>query len=178
MTKVIRQTETKSYIKQALAQLLKKKSFEEISVTMICRQAGINRGTFYLHYLDKYDMMDKMKEETLSHIYDIITEETQSFSKEVVFAALQFIYDDFDFIAILSGSTYVNLHQSIRNFIASILANVPYFENFLKERYGIPIQYAITVYIASIEAIISQWIADGGKETPEEMAEIIYHISN
>ena len=60
MSKNTRNTETKQFIRWAIAKLLEQHSFEEISVTMICREAAINRGTFYLHYLDKYDMMDKL----------------------------------------------------------------------------------------------------------------------
>lgn len=55
-----RTTHTKTYIKQALTQLLKEIELEKISVTQICQKAGINRGTFYLHYLDKFDMIDKL----------------------------------------------------------------------------------------------------------------------
>jgi hypothetical protein len=34
----------------ALISLLKKKPFEYITVTEICKAAGVNRSTFYLHY--------------------------------------------------------------------------------------------------------------------------------
>lgn len=35
---------------EALLTLLKKKDFEFITVKEICREAGVNRSTFYLHY--------------------------------------------------------------------------------------------------------------------------------
>lgn len=53
-----RQTQSKTKIYQALVTLLKKDSFDKISVADITRLAGINRGTFYLHYLDKFDLID------------------------------------------------------------------------------------------------------------------------
>ena len=34
--------------------------FEKISVTNITQMAKISRSTFYLHYEDKYDLLDKM----------------------------------------------------------------------------------------------------------------------
>ncbi|MFC3928780.1 TetR/AcrR family transcriptional regulator [Streptococcus caprae] len=51
----IRQTETKTYIKEALTQLLKETDFERLTISQITKKAGINRGTFYLHYTDKYE---------------------------------------------------------------------------------------------------------------------------
>lgn len=172
-----RTTETKSYIKQALTRLINIKNFEEISVTMICREAGINRGTFYLHYIDKYDMIEKMKEETFADIYSIIGEDTSVLSKEVILGALLYINKDFEFISALSTSTYVDLPRSIRQFITTVLDKIPNFDQSVEERYHIPTRYARTSYIASIESIISRWIADGGQESPEEMANIVYKIA-
>ena len=54
-----RQTSTKEDIKEALIQLLSEEKFENISVSKLCKRAGINRGTFYLHYIDKYDSLDR-----------------------------------------------------------------------------------------------------------------------
>ena len=34
----------------SLISLLKKKPFEYITVSEICKAAGVNRSTFYLHY--------------------------------------------------------------------------------------------------------------------------------
>ena len=47
-----RKTTTKSDLKEALTRLLREKDFEAISVSDIAREAGVNRGTFYLHYFD------------------------------------------------------------------------------------------------------------------------------
>ena len=37
--------------------MLKQKSFTKITVTEVCKNAEINRGTFYLHYYDIYDVL-------------------------------------------------------------------------------------------------------------------------
>ena len=41
---------TATKIDLALISLLKKKPFEYITVSEICKTAGVNRSTFYLHY--------------------------------------------------------------------------------------------------------------------------------
>lgn len=173
-----RQTKTKKQIKQALTILLKDIPFEELTITAICKVAQINRSTFYLHYLDKYDMMDQLKEDTLSHIYAMITDETQDLSKEMISYILNDIYHDFDFISVMANTSYVNFSRSIREFIHSILLLVPNFDRMISQAYGdIPSHYAQTAYIASIESAMTQWIRSGGAESPDEMAEIVYQIT-
>ena len=41
---------TKDIIKKSLLKMVKKKPFEKITVTEICKICEINRGTFYIHY--------------------------------------------------------------------------------------------------------------------------------
>ena len=48
--------ETQMTIFEAFENLLKEKSFDDISVSMICKEAGVSRATFYYHFKDKFDM--------------------------------------------------------------------------------------------------------------------------
>ena len=48
---------TKLWIAEAMKRLLVKKPLEKIFVTEICREAEIERPTFYYHFQDKYDLM-------------------------------------------------------------------------------------------------------------------------
>ncbi len=51
---------TRSHIKDTVYDLLRKKSFSSITITELCRRAGINRGTFYIHYIDMDDLLDDL----------------------------------------------------------------------------------------------------------------------
>ncbi len=48
---------TKIWIANTLKRMLRKKPIEEIRVTEICREAEIERPTFYYHFKDKYELM-------------------------------------------------------------------------------------------------------------------------
>lgn len=50
-------------IQQTFIQLLKEKPLHTISVRELCTRAGINRSTFYHHYLDIYDLNQKIEDE-------------------------------------------------------------------------------------------------------------------
>ena len=54
---------TKILIRHAFLQLLKEKPLQSITVRELCQSAGINRGTFYTHYRDIYDLMHQIEEE-------------------------------------------------------------------------------------------------------------------
>ena len=56
---------TKMLIRRAFTEILRNKPIQSISVKELCETAGINRGTFYSHYTDIYDLMKKMEEEML-----------------------------------------------------------------------------------------------------------------
>jgi AcrR family transcriptional regulator len=55
-------------IKMAVIELMTKKNFEQITVQDISDRANVSRRTIYLHYIDKFDLLDKLTEE---HIYEL-----------------------------------------------------------------------------------------------------------
>lgn len=54
---------TKKLLRDALMTLLAKKPLRSISVKELCLLAGLNRGTFYAHYADVYDLMKQIEDE-------------------------------------------------------------------------------------------------------------------
>lgn len=54
---------TKLLIRKSFTGLLKQKPIQSISIKELCEAAGINRGTFYAHYTDIYDLLAKMEED-------------------------------------------------------------------------------------------------------------------
>lgn len=51
---------TRKLLQSALVELLKTRSFEEISVQEIAEAATINRATFYDHYADKFALLEAL----------------------------------------------------------------------------------------------------------------------
>lgn len=54
------------------------KSVHKISVAEIVRKADISRATFYLHYLDIYDLLQKTEDDIISGILDEIAKFDES----------------------------------------------------------------------------------------------------
>ncbi|KPL80302.1 TetR/AcrR family transcriptional regulator [Herpetosiphon geysericola] len=51
---------TRKLILDALIQLLRTRTFEEVTVNEIAEAATINRATFYAHFSDKYALVDEL----------------------------------------------------------------------------------------------------------------------
>ena len=62
---------------EALARLLSKKEFEDVSVQEISDEATLNRATFYLHYADKSALLQAMTE---SRFRDLIERRSITFA--------------------------------------------------------------------------------------------------
>ncbi|MHA6480901.1 TetR/AcrR family transcriptional regulator [Paenibacillus sp. strain BS8-2] len=63
---------TRQLIRDAFVSLLQEMDIEKLSVNKIAERATINRVTFYLHYRDIPDMMDKIADEMASNIEGIL----------------------------------------------------------------------------------------------------------
>ena len=54
---------TTGRIKKVFGELIQENSFADITVKMICDAADVERKTFYLHFKDKYDLLDAILKE-------------------------------------------------------------------------------------------------------------------
>jgi len=78
MAKVDRRiVRTQEAIKKAFLELMSEKNFDSITIQDIADRANINRATVYLHYLDKFDLLDKIIEEHIDNMVNLCESETE-----------------------------------------------------------------------------------------------------
>lgn len=71
----LRIRKTRKLIRDAFIRLLDRKGFNGITINNIADMAMINRSTFYLHYTDKFDLMEKTIEEAIQNILKLVAPE-------------------------------------------------------------------------------------------------------
>lgn len=180
----IRNTETKARIKRALIELIDEKGLDALTVSDIARRAGINRGTFYLHYVDKFDLLEQLENEAIQGLSAIVLRDDRScdastqadlFPYETLVAALDYVASELDFVsAISSKNGDLQFSAKVRGVIESL------FEQGLK-RTGrhvedssvFPRVYAREVAISHALAIISLWFRRGCKDPSDQVARMI-----
>ena len=179
-----RKTETKNQIKQTFTKLLKEKGLDSLTVSDIARGSGINRGTFYLHYVDKYDLMNQLEDVAINELTDILLNNVDErllddpieiIPYQSILEALKYVKSDFDFIEALSGpggdpKFIEKIKMILENLIQSMIKKSKKLEFSMK---GLPEDYANEILLSSITGIILLWIKKGAKESPEEIARMI-----
>ncbi len=71
----LRIIKTRKLIRDAFVKLIDIKGFDAITINNIADMAMINRSTFYLHYTDKYDLLQQTMEEAIQNILQLVAPE-------------------------------------------------------------------------------------------------------
>lgn len=173
---------TKSEIKQALTELMEEKRFEAITVRDLTERANINRGTFYLHYQDKYDLLEQCEDEIIKNIVEHVRD-LQVQDVEIIIAndkpfpfivkVFEYIQENADFLrAALGPNGDPSFQEKIKNMM---------IQNFFIKlgNFNTTVPFEIlTTYISSAHlGIIQYWVNTGMKQSPEEMASILFKIA-
>lgn len=58
--------------KEAFLRLKKTREFYEITVSCVCREAGISRGAFYNHYANMADLLEEILEDVFAEITGVV----------------------------------------------------------------------------------------------------------
>ncbi|MDQ7093547.1 TetR/AcrR family transcriptional regulator C-terminal domain-containing protein [Desulfosporosinus sp. PR] len=178
---------TKKMIRSALAELIDEKGFINISVTDLTQRADINRGTFYLHYVDKYDLLEKIEDEIIQEI----EEETKHLDSvnmmniDTTNEPLPFMVKLFEYFrensviikSILGPKGDPTFDRKIKKFIETNLFEKQKSKSFNVDRAVIPEEYFRPYILSADLGVIQHWLEKGMKETPDEMALILARMS-
>ncbi|WP_053364802.1 TetR/AcrR family transcriptional regulator [Bacillus sp. FJAT-27245] len=75
---------TRKLIMEAFIELSGKKEFKDITINDITAEATVNRATFYKHFADKYELLEKVLSEVLMINFDSNILDQNNFNQEVV----------------------------------------------------------------------------------------------
>ena len=177
---------TKQLIQRSFLQILENKSFDTITIADITKIAQINRGTFYLHYQDKFDLLDQIEQQLFRNLGNHIDELqanylfTQTFEKEqeqIASTLFNSIKMHAPLLKIfLSDHGRAGFHIRFRDaFSEKVRFNLEKNES-INSRLNAPMEYFLTFITSAFLGLIEQWVQNGLDKTPEEMTEIYISI--
>ena len=177
---------TKQLIQRAFQQLLEDKSFEKITVGDITRTAQINRGTFYLHYQDKFDLLDQIEQQLFRDLGNHIDELQSRYSPTLTFEKGQEQIASALFSSIkthapllkifLSDHGRAGFHIRFRNaFSEKVRLNLEQNKS-INTRVKAPMDYFLSFITSAFLGLIEQWVQNGLDKTPEEMTVLYIDI--
>ena len=171
---------------KALITLLGEKSFEYITVSEICKKAGVNRSTFYLHYENTVDLLNESARFLLDDFVAYFNIDTKSITRKIRESAL----DELNFISDEYLHPYLLYIKENKLVFSTVLLHADSFgfneifqilyENVFNpvlERFDYPVtdrKYAMMFYLNGITAVVTEWLKDGCEKTIDEVSRIIY----
>ncbi len=171
---------TKKQLRQGLMELMREKSIKDISVRELTDKVDINRGTFYLHYRDIYDMIEQIENEMVDELINVIHshhhQDMQSRPLPILIDVFTFLSNNIDMGSVLLGD-YGNLHfaDKIKNIVQIKFINELLLKDFSDKRKEI-IEYFYAFIFAGCIGIFRAWLESDIKRTPTEMAIIAEQI--
>lgn len=158
-----RRRESQEKLEKAFIELLQTHQVKDITVSDLIKVAGLNRSTFYANYLDIFDLADKTREKL-----------EREFSN---------LFADYDYFNERSGALKMFRHIKENQLFYQTYFKLCYDDKHLisicdprrveQEHVAENLKYHIEFFRNGLNAIIKLWLADGCKESPEEMAEVL-----
>lgn len=178
---------TREAIQNAMIDLIEEIGFESISIKDIAERSGINRGTFYLHYHDKFDLLDQTEQELIDDIKNILaTEITWGFEEYLNYdKPLPVIVTIFEYIkhkarimhAILGLKANPNFQRRMKLALENNLEQLGLYISRTNSELTVPPEYLVSYVAAAHMGVIQAWLEHGCQESPREMAVILSRLS-
>lgn len=180
---------TRLSLRTALMELIKEKDYDALSIEEITERANVGRTTFYLHYKDKEDLL---MEEFSTILYERamvlseipfsvwlqISDEDPNNSKSLQPLLLVFhhIYENSElYYLLLQSSNSSKVIERIRKITTDSIVK---FVEAKKETDPIPllaevpIEFFAAFFSGALISVVSWWISEDMKHTPEEVTKM------
>ncbi|MED4531252.1 TetR-like C-terminal domain-containing protein [Metabacillus fastidiosus] len=178
---------TRILIKEAFVHLLQEMEIEKMSVSRIAERATISRVTFYLHYRDIPDMLEKMADEMIEDIQHVL--DSESVKKEssedadwfMILRLLEHIAENHKFYKVILASKKVpifteRLSKLMAEIITSRLEHLG--SNSFSYKAGIQKDIAIWHGSSALLGTIVFWLRNDMPYTPHFLAKQLFSLFN
>ena len=174
---------TANKMSDALLHLLERKNFEDIAVSELCEEAGVNRSTFYAHYENLYDVLKETQERAIAEFLSNFgtTFGAADFSKmtaeELIFISPQYLVPYLTFIKknrrlyeVYNNSGAFSIGETDKELIENIFVPI-YAKNGVTDRRII--EYMSHYFMSGVTAITMEWVKRGCEDDILFICEVI-----
>lgn len=166
---------TKRQLRQGLTELLAEKGAKDITVRELSERVDMNRGTFYLHYKDIFDMIERIEKEMFEDFHGVLEKHpVRSLNGKplpMLIDVFRFVAKNADMCTVLIGKNgdlaFVNrLKSLVKDRCLSDwmkLFNTGKSKNF---------EYFYSFIVSGCIGLLQNWLENGMKEPPEHMASL------
>ena len=166
---------TKALLRQALIALMAEKRVQDITVTELAALADVNRGTFYGHYKDVYDMVDCLEGELMAEFTALLDAYTADDLRPGLRPILR---DIFTFIGRNADVCSVFFWAQGKHDFFQRMKDAVYTKVLREwgQLYGLSQasggDYFLSFLVAGTVGLVQTWGSKSSRETPDQMAEL------
>lgn len=166
-------------LQESLIELMKQKPITKISITELCKNADVNRTTFYSHFADQFELLASIEEKSLSWARGMIDSLNDRTGRD---ERLQILANIFEYLVqnsnhlqvLMSDKGDIDFQKKIVHLVFEQCGLAQ--DNMNSSDMETKKYYFVFVINGSI-GIIQSWLSDGMKKPPYEMAEIILNMT-
>ncbi|MUT66853.1 TetR/AcrR family transcriptional regulator [Paenibacillus sp. NEAU-GSW1] len=170
---------TRQLLKDAFVELLQEMDIEKITVNRIAERATVNRVTFYLHYRDIPDMLEKLADEMSEEIRTALDSSmmqpnaTERVDYRIMVGILEHIAQNAKFYKVVLGSrrTPIFTERLLKMMSETILQKLEHEKETSISRAGIQKDIFIWYSSAALIGTIVSWLRHDMPYTPEYLAQ-------
>ncbi len=158
---------THSDIATVVLTLLEEKELRSITVSEVCRILSINRSTFYEHFQDVYDVVERAETAKAENLKELFVEGLTISKRQAYISIFSYIEQNQKFYSI-----YMNQGKTIHFADIIALDTSSYNDVILSDELTVTteqIEYYYEFFKAGMNALIKKWLAAGCDKSAEEM---------
>ena len=166
---------TRAALKKSLTTLLQTKGVKDISVKELTDLADVNRGTFYLHYKDVFDLLEQSEADLLAELESVFQgvsgREFIDRPGDVFERIYTMCKENADFVhVLLSENGDIKFINSMNSFLKERCLHD--WADLVKEIDLSLFDAYYTFLIGGCVSLLQYWFNTGMKQSPKELAKI------
>jgi len=165
---------TRMIIEQCFLELLREKPVSKITVTELCDRALINRATFYKHYQDIPQLLEKLEEDLFGQILEMFQDQAENM-ETMLLDMMHYTKREWErFMALGSENGDPNL--MLKTFMICYEKAYPIVEQNMPGLKEPQRQMVYQFMSQGAGGILTWWIKDGMKEDPQAVVAMIMKL--
>ncbi|SES12358.1 DNA-binding transcriptional regulator, AcrR family [Salipaludibacillus aurantiacus] len=169
---------TRLVLKESFIKRMQEKPLSTITIKEVCELADINRSTFYSHYKDLYDLLTQIEDKIIEDLNETLTSYNYSEDEEAIRMTeklMEYIAENHESCQTLFSEhgdpdfqkkVIMLAHTHLLNSLKEDQVAAPYNSEYL----------SLFIANGSIH-VVQNWLKNGLKESPEEIAELIIKLA-
>jgi AcrR family transcriptional regulator len=157
-------------MKKAIIELMTEKNFDQITIQDISDRADLSRKTFYLHYLDKFDLLDKLIEEHINELWKLCEESAELDFIDGNVVWFEYLERHYVFFSTMLTSTGTNSFR--RQFLEFVMEGLKGDVNTTDgKNQGLSDEIILRFTAAAYVEVVEWWFKNGMPYPPRVMAQ-------